>query len=474
MMTRVAFHALHRFRLLLALWLGKIAFWLSRLAGRGGSSLPGRVARLVYPGILTALAYQTDRGNVVITGTNGKTTTANMVAGILRVAGWRYTHNRTGANLVNGLTSAFLESASPGGRVRSEVGLLEVDEATMPRAVVEVRPRVAVVTNFFRDQLDRYGELEHTVRLAGAALQRLGPHGVAVLNADDPLVAGLGSGLPCRTIYYGIEDSGAGRGEAFQAADAKFCISCGRPYIYEVYYCAHLGRYRCPHCSRRRPDPQVYAHRVGAAGMEGTWLEVSTPAGFVDFLLPVPGLYNVYNALAAISCAVALGLDLRRVREGLASYSSAFGRMEALEVNGRRVRLVLVKNPAGFNEVLRTVLREKGPKYLMLAINDRYADGTDISWLWDVDFELLGQGSEASVFCMASGLRGEDMWLRLKYAGLPPSRLHLESNLREALSRSLERVPPGETLYVLPTYTAMLELREILHRLGYTRKYWED
>ncbi|MCL5677118.1 MAG: Mur ligase family protein [Firmicutes bacterium] len=460
-------------RFYLALWAGKLTMWGSRLFGWGGSSLPGRVARRIDPRLLTRLSRQTGGGNLMISGTNGKTTTAKMISEIASASGLRLTHNRAGANLITGLTTAFLQSATAGGRISTDLGLLEVDEATVPRAAEEVGPKAMVVTNFFRDQLDRYGELEHTVRFIRRGLERMRPESVAVLNADDPLVANLGRTTPTRTLYYGIDVPGFGSHEVDHTAEAKHCVVCGEPYQYEVYYYAHLGKFRCPNCGNARPEPQVVLTGLTSEGSRGSRLTLRTPQGEFEAHISIPGLYNVYNALAATAAASALGISLANIKAGLESFSSHFGRMEMIPLGDKEIFLALVKNPVGFNEVIRTINETPEQKTLLIPINDNYADGTDISWLWDVDFEMLVAGQEHVKTVIASGQRAEDMALRLKYAGIDVSRIRTEGDLRQALQVGLGSIGPGEILYILPTYTAMLEMREILQKMGYARKFWE-
>lgn len=471
---------------LLALWTGKLAIAVAHRLGRGGSTLPGRLARALDGGILAALARAPRLGNATVTGTNGKTTTAKMLAGIAEAAGWRVIHNRAGANLITGITTAYMAGATWSGRPRGDIGLMEVDEATLPRACAEIGPRVAVVTNFFRDQLDRYGELHATVRMVRGGLARVAPGGRVALNADDPLCASLGAaepvpeaaaaaeaGAPVLPLYYGIEDPAVATGHPEHAADVRHCVRCGHLYEYELYYYAHLGRYRCPNCGLQRPRPQVYARRVLEMDARGSRFLLATPAGECECRLQVPGLYNIYNALAAAAGALALGVGLEEVKAGLEGTTTAFGRMERLTVRDREVFLALVKNPVGYNEVLRTVLGAGARRNLLLILNDLYADGTDISWIWDVDFEMLARGQEGLNFILCSGLRAEEMAVRLKYAGIDPAKITVEKDLKKALDQGLNFVRPGELLYILPTYTAMLAMREILARQGLVRRFWE-
>lgn len=468
---------------LTALWLGKLLITVSRWLGRGGSTFPGRVVRRVRPGLLRLLSSRSRRGNVIITGTNGKTTTATMLAGVCRSAGYRPTHNRTGANLIFGITAAFVEETGWWGKTRWDLGLVEVDEATVPGAAAEVRPRVMVVTNFCRDQLDRYGELLHTVGLVRRGLEVMNG-GWAVLNADDPLVAGLGHGSRVKTLYFGVDaaapaarwhdDPGGDNPGAAVPADAKYCFRCGAPYIYQAVYYAHLGRYRCPQCGYGPPEPDVRLLDYLPLAEGGAEVMIGTPSGVIRTRLSVPGLYNAYNVLAAAAAAHVLEVDPGIIDQGIRSFGGSFGRMEAIPIGDRRVCLALVKNPVGCNEVIRTIIATPGNKGLVLAINDNFADGTDISWLWDVDFERLAECQERFGFLIATGVRAEDMALRLKYAGIDPSQVVLVPESGRALQEALQRAQPGETVYVLPTYTAMLELRSLLEKMGHVRRFWEN
>lgn len=457
---------------LLAIWIGKILISVSRLTGKGGSTLPGRVALKVDPQLLARLAAHLPLGTVVISGTNGKTTTAKMLASIFQADDRRVTHNRAGANLISGLTSALITSTGWSGRVHADIGLLEVDEATMPLAGPDLTPRAAVVTNFFRDQLDRYGELETTVNLVGQGLTHLAASGITALNADDPFVASLGKATSS-TIYYGLEDEALGLKEILQTGESNYCRHCGHLCEYWFYYYAHLGKYHCRHCGSQRPEPGVYVDQVLEQDESGSTIRLVTPVGTRELRLQVPGLYNVYNAMAATAGALAMGIGLDAICAGLESTASSFGRMERLQIQERQVFLALVKNPTGFNEVIRTILTGELRKYLMICINDLYADGTDVSWLWDVDFEQLANQEEQIPMIICSGLRAEDMAVRLKYAGIDIAKLKVENDLKQALELALKQVPKGELLYILPTYTAMLNMREILHTQGLVPAFWE-
>ena len=438
--------------------------------------MPGVVARRVDPGVLSKLSKGLRRGSAAVTGTNGKTTTTRMVAKILQVAGVRAVNNSTGANLVTGVTAALVSDSSLLGRPRAEMGLFEVDEANVPKVAAEAELSLLAVLNLFRDQLDRYGELAYTAKVISSSFPDLPKGGSVVLNADDPLVASLGRSAG-RPIFFGVDEPSLDTGTLQHIADSKDCPVCGTALSYEAVYFGHVGVYRCPNCGFERPEPVYRATRVRMDGPRGTDFLLTTPHGGIGVRIALPGLYNVYNALAAAAVAGEMGVRPVEISRGLREFGGAFGRVERVQAGEKEVFLLLIKNPVGFNEILRTFLadpaeRSTTPPNVLVAINDNDADGRDVSWLWDVDFEMLANASDAQTNFFVTGIRAEDMAVRLKYAELPvrwavPDR-------KEALKLALETTPPGETLYVLPTYTAMLELRKVLSDLGHTHPFWED
>ena len=434
---------------------------VSGRAGHGGTTLPGRVVQRVDPEISRRLNSRLPQGCMLVSATNGKTTTSAMIARILQEDGMSIARNREGANLAAGVATALLKHASAVGGPDAEMGLFEVDEAVFPEVARQLQPRVVLLMNLFRDQLDRYGELEHLGGLWRGSMKEMKPATQAVINADDPLVAEMVKLRPERSLCFGIEDSSAGGLISQHASDSKYCTVCGHPFDYEVFYMGHLGKYHCAACGNRRPSPAVYAENVRLNGMRGSSFELVTPVGRATVNINLPGLYNVYNALAAAAGSTALGVAPASISRGLAAFSAAFGRVETLSIGGKAVCLLLVKNPAGFNEVVRTLLIEPGAKSLMLALNDRIADGRDISWIWDVDLENLAGGVRAAV---CSGTRAEEMAMRLKYAGVESAKLNVRHDLRQAFQAALEQTGAKETLYVLPTYTAMLALRQVIHQ----------
>jgi UDP-N-acetylmuramyl tripeptide synthase len=381
-------------------------------------------------------------------------------------------HNRAGANLLSGLFTAVAQGTDWQARPLGDVGLFEVDEATLPSALQHIQPRVLLLHNIFRDQLDRYGEVHFVANLWREAMRTLPPASTALLNADDPLVAGLSPTRPGpRALSYGIADASVGSAVLPHAADARLCPRCGSALRYELVFYGHLGHYHCSKCDFARPTPQVTATTVELLGDEGTNLTIATPDGVLRATLRLPGLYNVYNALAAVAVSISLGVRREIIARGLETFTAAFGRLERIQVEDRQLFLALVKNPVGFTEVLRTILVKPGRRTLLIAINDQFADGTDVSWLWDVEFERL-QGRVNVAVC--TGLRAEDMAVRLKYAGVEPERIRIDGDPRRAIELALAAAEPAETVYVLPTYTAMLALRDVLRQTGYVHGFWED
>jgi len=435
---------------------------LSRAAGRGGgTTLPGKLLWKLDPGAVDALAARLPLGVALVSATNGKTTTTAMAARIL-AGERRLAWNRAGANLLSGIASALVSAR------KAELGLLEVDEGALFEAAARTRPRVVALSNLFRDQLDRYGELELVAERWRKAVDDLPDETTLVVNADDPVVASLADER-AHALRFGLDDPRHARPELQHAADSKYCIRCGTPYEYAAAYVGHLGDYRCPACEHARPPLDVAARSIELRGLVASRFRIEAPAGAVDIELALPGLYNVYNATAAAALAITLGASLSDVRAGLEGFSAAFGRFERISTKGKTVVVLLIKNPAGANEVLRTL--ETGvPPVLVVALNDAIADGQDVSWIWDVDFEPLLEHVGRVV---ASGDRAAELGLRFVYGGLPRDQLEIEPSLERALDRGLELVEAGTELVVLPTYTAMLALREILSARGLVRPYWE-
>jgi lipid II isoglutaminyl synthase (glutamine-hydrolysing) len=451
------------------LGLARVAGRLSRSSGRGGgTTLPGRLLVRMAPDAIARLASKLSGGSIVVSSTNGKTTTAGMIAAILHTVGREPVHNRAGSNMHWGVATALLEQ-------RGDEGLFELDEAWLPRVAPQLRPRLLVLGNLFRDQLDRYGELERLADEWAELVEALAGSCEFALCADDPLIADLGRDRELRrrpgVTYFGIEDEGQALPQLQHAHDAKHCRRCGAAYAYERAFVGHLGHYSCPNCKADRPVPEIAATAIELRGISGSRLKVRTPEGELELELPLPGVYNVYNALAAIAAGLRSGLPLDRVRQGLESMRAVFGRVETIDVAGKPVSILLIKNPAGANEVLRTLTLEAsdgGGLDLWLALNDRIADGRDVSWIWDADFELLS-GDVRRAVC--SGTRAPEMALRLKYAGWPEEAIEVRDGIAPSLDEAVSGAP--DRLFALPTYTALLELRKLLAHRGLAREYWE-
>jgi UDP-N-acetylmuramyl tripeptide synthase len=436
---------------------------LSRLAGRGGgTTIPGKLLWKLDPGAVDRLAARLPLGSALISATNGKTTTAAMAARILR-GRIRLAHNGSGANLVSGVTSTLLDARG------AELGLFEVDEAALPEVVERLHPRAVCLGNLFRDQLDRYGELEHVAAGWREAVSALPADAALVVNGDDPQVGDLARERPGATVF-GIDDPAHARPSLQHAADSKYCIRCGTAYEYAAAYVGHLGDYHCPVCGHSRPPLDVVARHIELEGLDGVSFELGLPSGAQRVRLQVPGLYNVYNAIAAASLASSLGATAEEVVSGLEGFSAAFGRFERIAVGDRRLLMLLIKNPAGANEAVRTIVDAGAPSLAVIALNDAIADGRDVSWIWDVDFEPLIPALDRLI---VSGDRAAELALRFKYGGLDPAKIEILPALEYALDRGLDLTPPDGEVILLPTYTAMLALRKIVSERGFVRPYWD-
>ncbi len=444
---------------------GKATGTLSRVTGRGGgTTLPGDVARAIDGKILTELTQDLSQGSIVITGTNGKTTTARLIAWLLEGAGHRVVANRAGANLIFGVTAAALNRATTGGRLKADWGVFEIDEASLPKAVAEIQPQATLVLNLFRDQLDRYGELESIAKKIERALSTLPETARAVLNADDPRVAEIGLGLPNDPLWYGLDDTRVATTTLPHAADARTCPKCGASLVFDAVYVGHDGVYRCPNHDFQRPDPKIKATDIVLNGFDGMAFTIEG----TRIEMPLGGLYNVYNVVAAFAAARSIGLEARYVAERLKTFKAAFGRQERIDFRGRHLVLVLSKNPAGFNETVRTAVELAHGENFIIGLNDRKADGTDVSWIWDVDFEQL-KGHARTV--IPAGVRAYDLAVRLKYADV--DAIEAQADAGRALDALIKNTNEGDTAYVLCTYTAMLDLRAELVRRGWAQPYWE-
>jgi len=456
-------------RLAAAVASGKAAAATSRLLRRGGgTTVPGDVALAVDPGALRKIAPTLPGGTVLITGTNGKTTTTGIVAAALQSAGERVLTNHSGANLVFGLVAAAVADSDLRGRSRSHTAVFEVDELHLDRAVVEMRPRLVVVLNLLRDQLDRSGELETTAGRIGDALRRLDAGAQVIANVDDPLVAGQVRGLP-NLVPIGVEATDFLLPGLPHAADARACPVCNAPLRFSRVVLAHCGTYSCTRCDFARLQPRFALTRIEAPSIDA--LRLSTADG-ATLDAHVGGVYNAYNVLAAYAALRTLGIDAEAAARGIARFTPRFGRQETMQLHGRTMRFLLAKNPAGFDEVLRTADELGGARTYLIALNDRVADGRDVSWIWDVDFERLAR-TPRTPRIVAAGTRAHDLAVRLKYAGVPTERVAVEPDPERALNAVAAQAGDGEEIAVLPTYTAMLDLRAVAERAGAVNAFWQ-
>jgi lipid II isoglutaminyl synthase (glutamine-hydrolysing) len=504
-----------------------------RLHLGGGTSIVGVVAQRIYPGIIAHLATQLEYGCVLITGTNGKTTTSSFITAILRDGGLRVWRNREGSNLERGVASSLVIRALPNGHLRRSgraISVLEIDEAALPHLVQELPTRVVVFTNLFRDQLDRYGEVDSVASFWRNAISQLPQTATLVLNADDPGVAFLGESFAGKKIYYGIDDPALNQlvdaeTARYQVMDTRTCPRCGGEFVYDARFYSHMGHYHCPQCGLRRPDPDIRAVQVQQDAFDRQRVQILAGTSRQEIVIPLAGLYNIYNALAAITAARSLDVEWEPVISGIEQAKPAFGRGERVQVEGRTLRLLLAKNPTGFNEVLRTLFSQGAARHILFVLNDNIADGQDISWIWDVDFERVVGFTRTLV---VAGTRAFDLGLRLKYAGvaeeamtiIPPLALRAAREtmkprgararfqnvgarfispfsptastapsasptvsttsvqdrvygLKKALDVALEQTPVGDTLFIVPTYTGLLEVHRELEQRGLTAHYWE-
>ncbi len=430
-----------RLRLGFAVSVAKSVTFIVRSLRLGAASvLPGSIARRIEPRLLQLLSQQVKNGVILIAGTNGKTTTALLLCTILERKGFRVTHNSTGANLENGLMTALLESTNLLGTLNTDYAILEVDENIVPRVLAPLQPRIILCLNLFRDQLDRYGEVDTISKRWTKVISTLPPETVVIPNADDPTLSNLGQQLPQRVLFFGLNEPEHYLEAIPHAVDSIYCPKCGHSLDYKGVYLSHLGDFTCPKCGFSKSKPTLESSE---------WSQI------------LVGLYNKYNTLAAATAAIELGVDEVTIRDTINTFQAAFGRAEDLVINGKRVRILLSKNPVGTNETIR-VVTQSTDKTTLLVLNDRTPDGTDVSWIWDVDTEKLVERGGTLV---VSGDRVYDMALRLRYSQKSPeSNLNLivEEDLRQAIATALKHTPDNETLHILPTYSAMLEVREVL------------
>ncbi|MBD2612753.1 MAG: MurT ligase domain-containing protein [Nostoc sp. ZfuVER08] len=430
-----------RVRLGFAVSVAKSVTFIVRSLRLGAASvLPGSIARRIEKRLLQLLSQQVKKGVILIAGTNGKTTTSLLLKTILENTGYRIAHNSTGANLENGLITALLSSTNIVGTLDVDYAILEVDENIVPKVLTPLQPRIILCLNLFRDQLDRYGEVDTISKRWTKVISTLPPETVVIPNADDPTLSHLGQQLPQKVLFFGLNEPEHYLEAIPHAVDSIYCPKCGHSLDYKGVYLSHLGDFTCPKCGFSKSKPSLESSE---------WPQI------------LVGLYNKYNTLAAVTAARELGVDEATIKNTINNFQAAFGRAEDLVINGKKVRILLSKNPVGTNETIR-VVTQSTDKTTLLVLNDRTPDGTDVSWIWDVDTEKLVERGGTLV---VSGDRVYDMALRLRYSEKSPEstlNLIVQEDLRQAIATALEHTPENETLHILPTYSAMLEVREVL------------
>lgn len=440
---------------LIAIWLAKLSLLFTRLFRLGsGTTFPGLLAEIMDGNIIKKISKKFEYGVIVVTGTNGKTTTAKMLTEILVEAGFSVLNNPSGSNLTRGIASSLIHSVNFfGTRLNADIAVFEVDEATMPEATTKLRPKMVVVTNLFRDQLDRYGELDKTAMIVGSSLRGFADM-ITLLNADDPLVADLKKYAEGPVKFFGIEDENLSTASK-AAMDSKDCLECGNELLYKTRYFGHLGVWKCDKCGAVRPRPEYTATNVVLTAKSSSFV-LNTAEENTKIELGISGLYNVYNALAAGAAAELNGSGGPATSHALKNFSAAFGRMELINIEGKEIMLLLVKNPTGANQALSAIYSDPKAKNILFALNDNFADGTDVSWIWDIDFEYFDLTKTRFI---ASGIRAEDIALRLKYSAVPEKNIIIEKDEVKAAGMLASNTSSEEVGYILPTYTAMMEIR---------------
>jgi lipid II isoglutaminyl synthase (glutamine-hydrolysing) len=472
----VAPKGLGRARLSLAITAGKLAGASGRLLRiGGGTSLPGLIARRIDPRVLKEVVGASKASKIVITGSNGKTTTARMTATIADLSGKHVSHNRSGSNMLQGITSVAVNFANVLGNLDSDLLLFEIDEGTIPLAVPEIQPDVVVITNIFRDQLDRYGELYSVARALDKMLDNLPAISTILLNGNDPQVASFGQNTRARRLFFGLESTEIGTPVPEQSADIIRCIHCQEDLQYEVAYLSHLGLYRCPNCGYTLPklDFAATSVKLAADGKGPSHVKMRTPQGELELDIPLPGVHNVYNAVAAIAATTAAGLPMEKTPAAIASMRPAFGRLEKIVLPERdqTIYLAFVKNPTSFNLMLRLIAQHSSEKHALIVASNTVVDGEDFAWLWDVDIEEIARDIR-DVVC--SGSKAEELAMRLKYADIPIDKISIIHEREAALDAALKNAGPGGTLYIMASYTPTHELRRIMQKRGWVKHFWQE
>lgn len=440
---------------------------LLHLMGRGGTDFPGKVARVFDPEALKHVSKGVKC--IIVAGTNGKTTTARMIEQALSDLGVSYFSNKAGANLITGITAEFINNCDMSGHCTKEYALIECDEAAFKEVSKQLDARVILVTNLFRDQLDRYGEVTHTLRLIEEGIKN-SPNATLCLNADDSLVASIAGDFPnLPVVFYGV-NTPIYKTRVDEVSDAPFCIRCKHKYVYDYVTYAHLGSYHCPNCGYERPTPDIAVTKVLSTDANQSKIEMSDGEKTYDATVNLPGGYNIYNACGTMAVGKALGWSMDAFAKSLSEFAPGFGRMEKFMLNGTSVQMILAKNPAGCNQVINFVGNISGNFAFVICLNDRAADGTDISWIWDVGYERMADFMDRVSCLYLSGSRAEDLAVRMKYADIPSDKIKIIKNFEDLVTDFTNQDDP---VYIMPTFTAMMDLREQITKMFPVKEFWE-
>ncbi len=461
-------------KLFFAIFLSKLSFYILRLFNKEGGAAPGLIALKIEPGIIRILSSKLEY-SVLISGTNGKTTTSRMISSIIKESGYNVIHNRSGSNLLRGIASTIIKHIMLLNSNKKVIGVWEVDEAVVPLALKELTPKLIVLTNLFRDQLDRYGEIDTLAKKWQKAFSKYNKDLTVVLNSDDPRVASLGNKLDKKIVYYGIRDKSLGKQNIEHAADSIFCLDCMTNLKYTKTFFSHLGIYSCPKCKKNQPKPTVYCKKAKIESINKSTLQIVANKSEFEVSIKAPGIYNIYNALAAVSTASSLNIEKEFIIKGLDTFTLPFGRFETVKWGNKKITIILTKNPIALNQSLKTSLlffKEKQIA-LMFVLNDLIADGKDVSWIWDANFNYLNQFKNVNKIYL-SGRRVDDLQLRIKYSDFEYKKNILQ--ISKDLEKNLKSYKKSSTkhLIIFPTYTAMLETRKILNKWNLTHKRWTE
>jgi lipid II isoglutaminyl synthase (glutamine-hydrolysing) len=451
--------------------IAKLFIKLLRFFRLGGTTLPGKFAFLIYPNILRTCSSKLTK-IIVVTGTNGKTTTCRILSQILSEDQMEFFTNKSGANLLSGVLTTLIENISLSMKYKTPIAIFEIDEAAFGKIAEFLNPHFVVITNFFRDQLDRYGELYTTVENVKAGILK-SQNPTLIVNANDSLSVSIAKDTKQNAVFYGFSPLTSETMQENESNDASFCIYCKTKYTYHYKVYGHLGGFYCSNCQYQSPLSKITCTEIIESTPIHTIVSLHLEDQEITSKINLPGTYNVYNALAAASCGFEMQIPTESILSGLETFQCGFGRMETIHADQKVIRLILVKNPTGFNQVLHFLLSEKKEPNIAFLINDNKADGTDISWLWDVDFEKLKDLEHLVGSFICSGKRAFDMAIRLKYAGINPNKIHVVKDYHEVLSTGLQATKEGHTFYILPTYTAMLYFREILRKKYRIKEFWK-